>query len=126
MKKSFKILVTLISLVSITACSNTPPEKKKDRGRPPRAEKISEEEFYAGLSLDSATKAQLNVILDDFKDTLDSTMKDSNPPKREEMDKLIAERDAKVKPLLNEDQYSTYKNTVEGLFVPEHGGKPRM
>lgn len=129
MKKSLKILIMAISLLSITACANASSGNQMGGDRPPRFEKISEKDFYAGLNLDSSVKTKLEVILDDFKDILDEKFKDSEfPPKREIMEKLIKARDSKVEPLLTEAQYATYKKTVEGLFVPDKapGQRPQM
>ena len=130
MKKSLKTLVLVVSMVTITACANASTGMGNSSGgmndRPPRFEKISEEDFYAGLNLKNSVKAQIQVILSDFKTTLDSKFKNSQqPPAREEMEPLIKARDSKIKPLLTTTQYETYKKTVEGLFVPEQGQRPQ-
>lgn len=117
MKKMLKILFAAFSIFAITACANT----SKDGGRPPRAEKISKENFYKGLDLNNNVQAKVDVILSDFKLTLDKTFKDSKmPPEKDKMEILIKARDIKIKPLLTEAQYVTYKKTVEGLFIPDN------
>jgi len=122
MKKILKLLFAALSIFAITACSNT----SKDGGRPSRPEKITKENFYKGLDLNKDVQAKVEVILSDFKLTLDKTFKDSKmPPARDKMETLIKARDIKIKPLLTEDQYKTYKKTVEGLFVPDNDGSRR-
>lgn len=120
MKKILKLLITVISIFTITLTASA----SNDGGRPPRPEKISREDFYKGLKLNSDVKAQVKVILNDFKLTLDKNFKDSKmPPDREKIDKFIKVRDSRIKPLLTKKQYETYKKTVEGLFVPEDNGR---
>lgn len=130
MKKSLKTLALVLSMVTITACANASSGMGNSSGgmnsRPPRFEKISEEDFYAGLNVTSTVKAKIQVILDDFKTTIESKLKSSQmPPAREEMEPLIKARDTKIKPLLTDSQYETYKKTVEGLFVPDEGQRPK-
>lgn len=117
MKKILRLLVAIISIFTI----NMSAIASNNDGRPPRPEKISRENFYKGLNLNNNdTKAQVKVILNDFKLTLDKTFKNSQmPPAREKMETLIKVRDSRIKPLLTKSQYITYKETVEGLFVPE-------
>ena len=120
MKKILRLLVTIISIFTI----NMSVMAANNDGRPPRPEKISRESFYKGLHLNDDTKAQVKVILNDFKLTLDKTFKDSKmPPAREKMETLIKVRDSRIKPLLTKKQYKTYKETVEGLFVPDDDRK---
>jgi hypothetical protein len=121
------MLILAVSLLSITTCANASDQNQMGGDRPPRFEKISESDFYSGLNLGSSVKAKLQVILDDFKTTLDNKFKNSKtPPAREDMDPLIEARDSKVKPLLTDSQYETYKKTVEGLFVPDENQRPKM
>ena len=127
MNRIFKMLVVAISIFTVTVCANASGGGQMGRDMPPRFEKISEEDFYSGLNLNSSVKAKLEVILEDFKATLKTTLKNSQmPPKREVMEPLIEARNAKVEPLLTEAQYETFKKTVEGLFVPEGKERPRM
>jgi len=121
MNKKLKMLVIAISILTVTACANASGSRQMGGDRPPRFEKISEEDFYSGLNLNSDIEAKLKVILSDFKVTLDETFKDSKmPPEMEIMKELIETRDSKVEPLLTDAQYKTYKKTVEGLFVPDN------
>lgn len=130
MKKSLKTLALVTSIFTITVCANASSGMGNSSGgmnnMPPRFEKISEEDFYSGLKLKNGVKSQMQVILADFKTTLDKKFKNSKmPPSREEMEPLIKARDSKVKPLLTTTQYETYKKTVEGLFVPDEGQRPQ-
>ena len=130
MKKSLKTLVLVVSMVTITACADASTGMGNSSGgmgdRPPRFEKISEADFYAGLAVTSSIKAKMQVILADFKTSFESKLKDTQqPPAREEIEPLIKARDSKIKPLLTTTQYETYKKTVEGLFVPDEGQRPQ-
>jgi len=132
MKKILILLTLAVSIFTVTACATDSNMGQGQGGgqnmggdMPPRFEKISEADFYAGLNLDSAVKAKLEVILADFKVTLEEKLKGSQmPPSREVMEPLIKARDTKVEPLLTSSQYETYKKTVEGLFVPDHNQRP--
>ena len=116
MKKILRLLVTIRSIFTI----NMSAVAANNDGRPPRPEKISREKFYKDLHLNEEIKAQVKVILNDFKLTLDKNFKDSKmPPDREKIDEFIKVRDSRIKPLLTKKQYKTYKETVEGLFVPD-------
>ncbi|WP_321329858.1 hypothetical protein [uncultured Ilyobacter sp.] len=129
MKKSLKTLVLVVSLATITACANASTGMGNSSGgmnnRPPRFEKITVEDFYAGLNVTSSVKAKIQVILDDFKTSFESKLKSSQmPPAREEIEPLVKARDSKIKPLLTDSQYETYKKTVEGLFAPDEDQRP--
>ena len=111
--------------------------RAQDAPKPPSVEdrlKHTKEVIEKDLPLTPAQEKQLLQTYTDFFNQIDKLHKDAPPPPppppppmdpkmREQFDKLVNERDEKMKQVLSEDQYKKYLEAVKKLHPRHPGGK---
>jgi hypothetical protein len=128
MKRSIGIAI-LMSIGFLT--------KAQDAPKPPSIEdrlKHTKEVIEKDLQLTPAQEKQLVQAYTDFFNDMDQLHKNAPPPPppppppmdpkvKEQFDKLVKERDDKMKQVLNEDQYKKYLEATKKLHPHHHEGK---
>lgn len=126
MKKKYLAVAITMMLASATIAQPPPPQKP-----PSPAEQLK----HVGERLDK--ELQLNAdqkknVLDAYKDFFSAMekVKADNPPPppppppppavKEKFDSILKERDAKIKAVLNEEQFKKFQ-TMEQRMKPRHG-----
>jgi hypothetical protein len=112
--------------------------KAQDAPKPPSVEdrlKHTKEVIEKDLQLTPAQENQLIQAYTDFFNQMEKLHKDAPPPPpppppppmdpkmKEQFDKLVKERDEKMKQVLSEDQYKKYLEAVKKLHSRHSGGK---
>jgi hypothetical protein len=130
MKTKFSLLVLMLTGILSVKAQQQPP-------KPPSAEERLSHvtaELNKGIKLSAAQQAKVQAAYKDFfaeMDKLRTQGGDKNPPppppppgKKEDIDKLVKARDAKIKAALNEAQYKTYTELEMKMRPPRPGDKP--
>ena len=113
--------------------------RAQDAPKPPSVEdrlKHTKEVIEKDLQLSPAQEKQLLLTYTDFFNQMDKLHKDAPPPPpppppppmdpkmKEQFDKLVKERDEKMKQVLSEDQYKKYLEAVKKLHPPHLDAPP--
>ena len=79
----------------------------------------SKEDFYAKLNLNADQKKKMDVILNDFDESMrkNKPEKGSEPPKNG-MDNMKKELNTKVKAILDSKQYGIYEKNIDSYLLP--------
>jgi hypothetical protein len=130
--KKFISSITLFLFV-IVAMPQQQGEQPPPPPKPPTIEeriKKTNEVLQQEVQLNASQKTAVEKAYSKFFEAADKLRKDKpglppSPPDaktKEEMDKLMKERDKSVKMVLTSDQYNKYKEAVKKLRPPEPGG----
>jgi hypothetical protein len=128
MKKSFFLLFSIAATVSTMAQPPKPPTNEEKLKHV--SEKINKE-----ITLTAAQKAKIEAAYKEFFISMDKLRKDGKPEapppppppppgKKEDVDKLVKARDAKIKSVLSESQYKKYAEVEKSLRPPRPEGPP--
>jgi hypothetical protein len=129
MKRTIGIAL-LISIASIGRAQDGPPKPPSIEDRLKHTKEVIEKD----LQLTPAQEKQLMETYTLFFNQMDKLHKDAPPPPpppppppmdpkmKEQFDKLVKERDDKMKSILSEEQYNKYLEAVKKLH-PRHPGK---
>jgi hypothetical protein len=126
MKKRFFIFSILFSASTMAQPPKPPTNEEKLKHV---SEKINKE-----ITLTAVQKAKVEAAYKEFFVNMDKLRKESKqempppppppPGKKEEVDKLVKARDAKIKSVLSETQYQKYAEVEKSLRPPRPEGPP--
>ena len=122
--RQVKILITL--LLAVSFC-------KAQEGQRPSPEehlKRSQEMLQKELQMNADQQKIVEEAFKEFKTAAEKLHKENPPPPpppmdpkvKEALDKLVQQRDAKIKSTLTEDQYKKYLEVEKKLRPPHPGG----
>jgi hypothetical protein len=131
MKTKITVLAVAVMGIMQLSAQEQPP-------KPPSAEERLQRittELNKNIKLSTAQQAKVQAAYKDFfadMDKLRAAGGDKNPPpppppppgKKEDVDKLVKARDAKIKAALSEAQYKTYTEVEMKMRPPRPGDKP--
>lgn len=118
-----KYKLVFIGLIALSAFSFG-AENNGDfpKGNPPMEmkQKITKEDFFTKLNLNTEQKTKIEAILQEFDDNMKKNVpgKESSPPKKEDMDKIFINLESKVKSVLTEAQFATFKSLLQSYLAP--------
>ncbi len=127
MKK--QIITAWLLLFVILTNAQEPP-------KPPSIEerlKKTNELLLKEVQLNDGQLNQVETVFKNFFEAMDKLRKDNPPPPppppdpkvKEAMDKLVKERDEKIKQVLTEDQFKKFKEAEKKLHPPKPGEEKR-
>ena len=114
----FMALLTL-SLSAFAETNNNQSFEKNGMEMTQNQKKMSKEDFYAKLNLNADQKKKMDVILNDFDESMrkNKLEKGSEPPKNG-MDNMKKELNTKVKAILDSKQYGIYEKNIDSYLLP--------
>ena len=114
----FMALLTM-SLTSFAETNNNQGFEKNGMEMTQNQKKLSKEDFYAKLNLNGDQKKKMEVILNDFDESMrkNKLEKGSEPPKNG-MDNMKKELNTKVKAILDSKQYGIYEKNIDSYLLP--------
>ena len=114
----FMALLTM-SLTSFAETNNNQGFEKNGMEMTQNQKKLSKEDFYAKLNLNADQKKKMEVILNDFDESMrkNKLEKGSEPPKNG-MDNMKKELNTKVKAILDSKQYGIYEKNIDSYLLP--------
>ena len=114
----FRALLTM-SLTTFAETNNNQGFEKNGMEMNQNMKKMSKEDFYAKLNLNADQKKKMDVILNDFDETMrkNKPEKGSEPPKNG-MDNMKKELNAKAKAILDDKQYGIYEKNIDSYLLP--------
>ena len=114
----FMALLTM-SLTTFAETNNNQGFEKNGMEMNQNMKKMSKEDFYAKLNLNADQKKKMDVILNDFDETMrkNKPEKGSEPPKNS-MDNMKKELNAKAKAILDDKQYGIYEKNIDSYLLP--------
>ncbi len=129
MKKYF-LFAGFVLFVIVTRAQQ-PQQPPKPPGIEERI-KHTNEVIQQEVQLSAAQKTAIEQAFKTFFTAADKVRKDNPPPPppppdpkvKEEMDKLVKERDESIKKILTDDQYKKYKEAEKKLHPPRPGNPP--
>jgi Spy/CpxP family protein refolding chaperone len=122
----------MVVLSSVALAQDAPPPPHPPA--PPSAEEMLKHmhEKFSDLKLNAAQQKQMDEVFKQFFQQVEQLHKDNPPPPpppppsekvKAQMDKLVADRDEKLKKLLTEEQFKNFKEK-ESKLHKEHGKMP--
>ena len=127
MKKIFFLLFSAVAAMNAMAQPPKPPSNEEKLKHV--SEKINKE-----ITLTASQKAKIDAAYKEFFASMDKLRKDGKPEmppppppppgKKEEVDKLVKARDAKIKSVLSEAQFKKYAEVEKSLRPPRPEGPP--
>ena len=126
MKKQF-ITAALVLFVIVT--KSQPPNPPKPPSIEERLRKTNEV-LKNDVQVTTAQQTKLQTVFKDFFTQADKVHKNHPPPPppppdpkvKEAMDKLVKDRDEKIKAILTEEQFKKFKEAEKKLHPPPPGG----
>ena len=108
-----------MSLTSFAETNNNQGFEKNGMEMTQNQKKLSKEDFYAKLNLNADQKKKMEVILNDFDESMrkNKLEKGSEPPKNG-MDNMKKELNTKVKAILDSKQYGIYEKNIDSYLLP--------
>lgn len=120
MHKLFRTSVLLIATASISSfaipmMAQEGPPPQQDQGRPNQGRGL--DMLAQRLSLTDDQKAQLTPIFEERRQKMQALRSSNADPdqRRADMKKIMEESDAKIKPILNADQWQQYQQMQQEM-----------
>jgi len=124
MKKSMILLSAFIA-ASVLVVNAQGPEKNEPPHKPPTVEerlKHVKEVMDKDASLNEEKQKQVTDVFKQFFTKADKLNPPPPPPNKEEMDKLVKERDAAVAKILTAEEFKRYQEAEKKLRPPHPPG----
>lgn len=122
MRTKSKILFMALLTLSLSTFAETNSNQgfeKNGMEMNQNQKKMSKEDFYSKLNLNADQKKKMDVILNDFEETMrkNKPEKGSEPPKNG-MDNMKKELNTKAKVILDNKQYAIYEKNIDNYLLP--------
>lgn len=127
MKKQL-VLIAVAALFSVTAAN---AQGGFQRRTVEERVAMVHQKFDSAFKLPAAKLAQVDSIFTTYNKNVDKAREDfmasgsqDREAMRAKMQELRAPRDEKLKAILTDDQYKTWKDTIEPSMMPQRGNRP--